>query len=591
MRTIKTLTIAAALATIATGARATTFVAMTERALARAADAIVVGTVRYIETVAAPDGTINTLVTVEVEQEAKGNVGRLVVLKQPGGRVSGRQLWLAGSPTFTVGDRELLFLSAYRDGTARTTALGMGQFHLSTNPFTGVTYAERTLDGLVVGARSPRRRLPLSSLLRTISRALADERGSAAAPLVTVPPEVTDPGLERETLDAFTLMSGAHARWFEADSGQAVVYRVDPAGDNALGADATLAAVDGALAAWTNVAGASIRLERGSAAAPAPLRCDGVSQLVFNDPFREIPDPVACSGVLALGGFCTTSATDVVNGTTFYRITEGNVTFNNGFGACSFWNQANLAEVTTHEVGHTIGIGHSSENDNEPDPVLKDATMYYRAHFDGRGAAVHADDMAGVRFIYPGATDPGVPDQDGDGVADAQDNCPGMANASQTDTDGDGEGDLCDPCPLIAGPAGDTACAPIFVSRLTVTLGKRSRLVWQGSIDLPDSVTTTAARALLVNAGGVVIDTAMGGALRGGGRLPSRLRYRSDQALITLRRTRGGTYRARIVVRHPHLSMAGAPVMSASLQFGATAFTSSLSCTEMHGGRRVRCRG
>src|SRR5207249_4329881 len=362
----------------------------------------------------------------------------------------------------------------------------------------------------------------------------------------------------------------------------------DPAGDNALGTDTTFAAVDGALAAWTNVSGASVRLQRGSAAAPAPLRCDGVSQLVFNDPFHEIPDPVACSGVLALGGFCTTSATDVVNGTTFYRITEGNVTFNNGFGACSFWNQANLAEVTTHELGHTIGIGHSSENDNEPDPVLKDATMYYRAHFDGRGASVHADDIAAVRFIYPGAPDdPATSDQDGDGVPDAQDNCPGMANSTQIDSDGDGEGDLCDPCPLLAGA---TACAPILVSRLTATLGTHSRLVWRGSITLPDGTPTTAARALLVNAGGVVVDTAMGKALSAG-RLPSRLRYRSDQALITLHRARGGTYQARVVVRHPHLSMAGAPVMSASLEVGATAFTSSLSCTEMHRGRRMRCRG
>jgi len=588
LRTSTTLTVAAALATIASQAGATTFVAMTERTLARAADAIVVGTVRYIESVAAPDGAINTLVTVEVEQEAKGHVGRVVVLKQPGGSVGGRRLWLAGSPDFTVNDRELLFLSAYRDGTARTTAFGMGQFHLSTDPLTGVTHAERTLDGLVVGAHSARRRIPLASLLRTIRRAVADPGASAAAPLVTVPPESTDPGLERESVDAFTLMSGARGRWFEADSGQAVMYRVDPAGDNALGPDTTFAAVDGALAAWTNVSGASIRLQRGSAAAPAPLRCDGVSQLVFNDPFHEIPDPVGCTGVLALGGFCTTSETDVVNGTTFYRITEGNITFNNGFGACSFWNQSNVAEVTTHELGHTIGIGHSSENDNEPDPVLKDATMYYRAHFDGRGASVHADDIAAVRFIYPGAPDdPATSDQDGDGVPDAQDNCPGMANSTQIDSDGDGEGDLCDPCPLLAGA---TACAPILVSRLTATLGTHSRLVWRGSITLPDGTPTTAARALLVNAGGVVVDTAMGKALSAG-RLPSRLRYRSDQALITLHRARGGTYQARVVVRHPHLSMAGAPVMSASLEVGATAFTSSLSCTEMHRGRRMRCRG
>jgi len=40
-----------------------------------------------------------------------------------------------------------------------------------------------------------------------------------------------------------------------------------------------------------------------------------------------------------------------------------------------------------------------------------------------------------------------APDTDGDGVADAVDNCPDDANADQTDTDGDGIGDACDPTP------------------------------------------------------------------------------------------------------------------------------------------------
>src|SRR6185503_5500455 len=132
-----------------------------------------------------------------------------------------------------------------------------------------------------------------------------------------------------------------------------------------------------------------------------------------------------------------------VNGVTFFRVTEGNITFNQGFGGCSFWNTANLAEVATHELGHTIGIGHSSEEDTAP-PDLKDATMYYRAHFDGRGAAVHADDIAAVRAIYPGpgGTDPTIDDADGDGLADAEDDCPKIPNASQTDSDGDGLDDL-----------------------------------------------------------------------------------------------------------------------------------------------------
>jgi hypothetical protein len=48
----------------------------------------------------------------------------------------------------------------------------------------------------------------------------------------------------------------------------------------------------------------------------------------------------------------------------------------------------------------------------------------------------------------PGTTtnDP-PPDGDGDGIADAADNCPAAANADQADNDADGQGNACDPCP------------------------------------------------------------------------------------------------------------------------------------------------
>ncbi|MEO8602720.1 MAG: thrombospondin type 3 repeat-containing protein [bacterium] len=39
------------------------------------------------------------------------------------------------------------------------------------------------------------------------------------------------------------------------------------------------------------------------------------------------------------------------------------------------------------------------------------------------------------------------PDADGDGIADASDNCPAAANATQSDADHDGIGDACDSCP------------------------------------------------------------------------------------------------------------------------------------------------
>jgi hypothetical protein len=43
-------------------------------------------------------------------------------------------------------------------------------------------------------------------------------------------------------------------------------------------------------------------------------------------------------------------------------------------------------------------------------------------------------------------------DADGDGVADADDDCPLVVNPDQTDTDSDGSGDVCDNCPALANP-------------------------------------------------------------------------------------------------------------------------------------------
>src|SRR5262249_40085250 len=85
------------------------------------------------------------------------------------------------------------------------------------------------------------------------------------------------------------------------------------------------------------------------------------------------------------------STTKVVNGTTFYKATQGHISFN-PYSSCDFGDHCKLREYATHELGHALGLGHSE---------YPDATMYAFAHNDGRCASLKADDMAGITFLYP----------------------------------------------------------------------------------------------------------------------------------------------------------------------------------------------
>jgi hypothetical protein len=458
-----------------------------------------------------------------------------------------------------------------------------------------VAVAARAVDADVIGGATHETR-SLRGLRLAIARAAADAP-ARFEDAVEHPAEAEDDSLPHAVVSGFTFLGPG--RWNEADEGETIEYLVDQGGEPALGPTDSVDAVAQAMAAWNDVPTASIVLAVGGTAPARPMACDGMSQIVFNDPYGDVPDPAGCSGILALGGFCgNSSRKTTVGGVQFIAITEANITFNNGFSSCSFWNRANVEEVLTHEIGHSIGLGHSSERSLESDPTLSEATMYYRAHFDSRAASVRPDDVNAISAVYPGCEED---DPDCDGVATGTDNCAAVANGGQIDTDGDGAGDMCDNCPTLANAdqAPVAGCGTVAVSNLVVMRSAataKDRLRLRGSFSVEPAAGLDVAAGpvtfLLADAEGNLLtqDVSALASRSHGGRVRFRYGTADGSLRIKIKSRDGAFYKLSVSGRQLSLEGADAAPILTTVGMGTHAVSAVLSqCDLARRGRRLVC--
>jgi hypothetical protein len=94
-------------------------------------DRIVIGTVTGIEGQWDDSSTfIHSMVTISVETSLQGKDGGDVVLRTPGGQVGGFAMSAQGAPSFTVGERVLVFLTTWEDGTPKVLGYFQGKSRL-----------------------------------------------------------------------------------------------------------------------------------------------------------------------------------------------------------------------------------------------------------------------------------------------------------------------------------------------------------------------------------------------------------------------------------------------------------------------------
>lgn len=415
---LKSLFLVISLLAVSHSALGTTAIIPADDDMVIGARAIIRGKVGAIETsFDERSGRIYTYITVKVQEVLKGQITeRRVVLKELGGQVGDRASVIYGNPQFKKGERVLLYLDTWADGSLRTYQMFLGKFNIVTDPATGNEIAVRSSpdENTTVlkqqfhghGAAGPStEQQPLAKYIRMVRNRLAANwersvRFEAEAypnkPLLPEPAEYRSIAGKGDINPSFSFLGPF--RFFQPDSGLPVPLKLNPDPSSEQGVpQVTLSSADVAAAggAWTNVSGCSLQVLYGGTEDQCYLStgAPGIHIVSNNCDGRNAPTS-GCAGILAWGGVSQTgSGSRTINGTTFQQTIQGFVSMN-PWAACSFTINCNVQEILTHEIGHALGLGHSQ---------FSDATMAAFAHFDGRCASIRTDDENGIRAIYPGS--------------------------------------------------------------------------------------------------------------------------------------------------------------------------------------------
>lgn len=394
---------------LARGASATTVTAMDVETLVRESSVIVRGEVESLATGLDDGGTLQTWVTVAVEESLKGAPGRSrVVIRVPGGRWGGRVSIVYGVPSFRVGERVLLFATPAKRQGLTLTGLFQGKYEIE-----GIGDAMDAVPSGSNGARllgpsrEPRSRQRLARLRERL-RELALRHPARESQMAAASEEAAPVDALAVTETAFSLLPLIPFRWFEPDTGAPVPIKFNGLG-SPIPTVAARSAFTSVLGHWTGVDGASLVLsDGGNTTETCRVLFRPGSVISHGDTCAQNPpfNPATCSGVLAATGVTAfTLSTKTVNGTSFLQMTGSDIVFNPGT-ECFFAGSApNYEEVLGHEVGHLFGLGHACGDDFTPECAVgseaDDALMRAFAHGGERGGAPHTGDIDGVRFVYP----------------------------------------------------------------------------------------------------------------------------------------------------------------------------------------------
>ncbi|MBC8647368.1 MAG: hypothetical protein H7X85_09415 [Thermoanaerobaculia bacterium] len=387
----------------APGAGATTIFTLPDGDLHARSRVIVEGTVVSVAPRENRDGFPETETTIAVTRTFRGAPRARLRLRDLGGRlVDGRWLKIWGRPDYVVGRRVIVFAVPHPEGEFQTAELTLGKFEiwkdsagrrflardLITRPSEGLQYLR------TVGSKEP-----AADRLRDYAAFLRFLASPGAAALPTAPPAtIRIQDLRPETDAGSHALRPAWAEW----SGSAR-YRWNNGATASWTLSSTPNAITGggygeaqaAIAEWTSHPFSTINFVDGG------LGSSGTNFInLASTSTCGASGPFCGGGVAGCGGPGGIGGTHTWRGETYGTIGSGHISVRQLTGPTCLPSPT-FAAIVTHELGHTLGYGHSDQGASTHDVCIGDeSAAQMRSTVQSRGTSLGTDDSDAARWVY-----------------------------------------------------------------------------------------------------------------------------------------------------------------------------------------------